>query len=309
MDTNLIRQFYPFFLAGAAFEIVWYLAIRRQAYPWAEAATTLGVYAFSLPARLLTSGLTAGVMFAVWSLRPITIPLDKAWSWILLFFCVEFAYYWSHRADHMVRWMWAAHIVHHSPQRMHFLSAFRLSPAQFLSGNWLFYLPLVLIGFHPLAILAMIAFNLAYQFWLHTEIIGKLGFLERFLNTPSHHRVHHASNPDYIDRNFGGVVILWDRLFGTFAEEKPDQAIVYGLKQPIGSRNPLKIIFHEWRALTRDIAKAKSLRSLLRQLFGKPGDSFSARATQPLALPKPAAPASERVSAEPAPAEPIPAHG
>jgi len=298
MDMHLVRQFYPFFLAGAAFEIVWYLAIRKDEYPWAEAGSTLGVYAMSLPMRLLTSGLVLGTMFAVWSLRPITIPLDTVWSWMLLFFGVEFAYYWSHRADHMVRWMWAAHVVHHTPARMHFISAFRLSPAQFFSGNWLFYLPLALIGFHPLAIVTLITLNLAYQYWLHTEIIGKLGIFEWFLNTPSHHRVHHASNDEYLDRNFGGVLIIWDRLFGTFAEEKKERAITYGLVQPIGSLNPLKIVFHEWVAMSRDVVRARSLRDVLRQLLGKPGNSFSARTSQPLTLPKPVEHA-----------EPLPAQG
>ena len=134
-------------------------------------------------------------------------------------------------------------------------------------------MPLILLGFNPLAVGGMLALNLSYQFWIHTDVIGRLGPLEWILNTPSHHRVHHASNPEYLDRNYGGIVIIWDRLFGTFAREEPETRIVYGLVHPIGSLNPLRIMFHEWVAIARDTLRANSWRERLKVLFGRPGST------------------------------------
>jgi sterol desaturase/sphingolipid hydroxylase (fatty acid hydroxylase superfamily) len=203
------------------------------------------------------------------------VPLNTAWGLGLLFLGTEFAYYWSHRAGHEVRWMWASHAVHHTPEQIHFASAFRLSVTEVISGNWLFYLPLYLLGLSPLAVGGMLAVNLFYQFWLHTDLVGRLGPLEWVFNTPSHHRVHHASNTEYLDRNYGGILIVWDRLFGTYAEEHPQTRIVYGLVHPIGNLNPFKILFNEWIAIARDVKRARCWRERLTQLFGRPGDSLA----------------------------------
>jgi sterol desaturase/sphingolipid hydroxylase (fatty acid hydroxylase superfamily) len=139
----------------------------------------------------------------------------------------------------------------------------------------LFYLPLYLLGLNPLAVGGMLAVNLFYQFWLHTDLVGRLGPLEWVFNTPSHHRVHHASNSEYLDRNYGGILIVWDRLFGTYAEEHPQTRIVYGLVHPVGSMNPFKILFNEWIAIARDVKRARSWRERLTQLFGRPSDSLA----------------------------------
>ncbi len=136
-------------------------------------------------------------------------------------------------------------------------------------------MPLYFLGFNPLAVGGMLAANLLYQFWLHTDIVGRLGPLEWILNTPSHHRVHHASNAEYLDRNYGGILIIWDRLFGTFAAEKPQTEIVYGLVHPIGSANPVTIAFHEWGVMARDLGRARSWRARLRGVFGRPGDDLA----------------------------------
>jgi sterol desaturase/sphingolipid hydroxylase (fatty acid hydroxylase superfamily) len=196
----------------------------------------------------------------------------------LLFLGEEFAYYWSHRAGHEIRWMWASHVVHHTPEHIHFASAVRIGGTEILSGGWLFRLPLYWLGLHPLAVSGMVAINLAYQFWLHTDLVGRLGPLEWVLNTPSHHRVHHASNSDYLDRNYGGILIIWDLLFGTFAQERPETSIVYGLVHPIGNLNPIHLTFHEWGAMVRDVARAPSLRERLRLLFGHPGGTVAGSA-------------------------------
>jgi sterol desaturase/sphingolipid hydroxylase (fatty acid hydroxylase superfamily) len=257
-------------ILGIILEVAWYVFVRESAYPWKETLASFGVFVFRIPARFASTVIVGSLLLFVWSLRPVTIPLDNIWTIMLLFLAVEFAYYWMHRADHMIRWMWASHVVHHTPEHLHFASAFRLSATEFISGSWLFILPLPLIGFHPAAVGAMLALNLFYQFWLHTEAVGRLGPLEWIFNTPSHHRVHHASNEGYRDRNFGGILIIWDRLFGTFTKEPERTIIKYGLVEPIGSLNPLKLLLHEWHAMAVDVCKASDWRDGLKQLFGRP---------------------------------------
>jgi sterol desaturase/sphingolipid hydroxylase (fatty acid hydroxylase superfamily) len=272
---QLLLTLYPYIFGGVIVEIAWYLLVRRRAYPWKEMLASTGVFLLRLPARLLLAPLiVAPVSYFAWSHRFLTIPLNTVWGIALLFLGTEFAYYWSHRAGHEIRWMWASHMVHHTPQQIHFASAYRLGPTEVLSGGWLFHVPLFALGFHPLAVGAMMAVNLFYQFWLHTDIVGRLGPLEWIFNTPSHHRVHHASNAEYLDRNYGGILIIWDRLFGTFAREQPQTPITYGLVHPIGSNNPIRIALHEWGAMAADVRRARTWRERLRQLFGRPGESL-----------------------------------
>jgi sterol desaturase/sphingolipid hydroxylase (fatty acid hydroxylase superfamily) len=273
------RQFvlalYPYLIGGILAEISWYLLMLKRAYPWKEMLTSTAIFVLRLPARLLAVPLIVGpVSYLIWSHRILTIPLNTAWGIALLFLGTEFTYYWSHRAGHQVRWMWASHAVHHTPEQIHFASAYRLGPTEVLSGGWVFHLPLFALGFHPLAVGGMMGLNLFYQFWLHTDIVGRLGPLEWVFNTPSHHRVHHASNPEYLDRNYGGVLIIWDRLFGTFAAEQARTPIRYGLVHPVGSYNPIRIALHEWGAMVADVRRARSWRERLRQLFGRPDEAL-----------------------------------
>lgn len=274
LHRALIREWVvPFAIGSIILEIAWYLLIARRSYPWREMFASAAIYVLRAPARLLRPLIVAPVAFWVWSHRVTTIPVDTAWGLGLLFLGEELVYYWSHRCSHRIRWMWASHVVHHTPEQIHLASAFRLSLTEIVSGNWLFHLPLYLLGLHPVAVAVMSAINLAYQFWLHTDVVGRLGPLEWILNTPSHHRVHHASNAEYVDRNFGGIVILWDRLFGTFAEERVGTKITYGITHPLGSLNPLRIAFHEWIAMGGDFVHARTWRERLAQLFGPPGGS------------------------------------
>ena len=266
-------------------EIAWYFFVWRRAYPWREMLSSVGVFILRIPTKLLRPLIVLPLGYLVWSHRLITVPLDTVWGLALLFLGVEFAYYWMHRLAHEVRWMWASHMVHHTPEHIHFASAFRLGGTEVLSGNWLFYVPLYWLGFNPLAVSGALAVNLAYQFWLHTDIVSNLGPIEWIFNTPSHHRVHHASNGVYLDKNYGGVLIVWDRLFGTFAAERRETEIVYGLVHPIGTLNPLRIVFHELIVMAEDFTRATTWRERLRQLFGRPGDSLSAGAAAPLLLP------------------------
>ncbi len=188
-------------------------------------------------------------------------------SWILLVFLDDFAYYWVHRLSHEIRILWATHIVHHSSQRYHLATALRQSwTAPLVEAP--FWLPIAFLGFPPHAILVQMSFNLIYQYWVHTETIRSLGPLEYVFNTPSHHRVHHGSNPEYIDKNYGGIFIVWDRLFGTF---EPEVAPVrYGLTKNLTTHNWLKIQFHEFTDIFRDAWNAPTFREKLRQIFASP---------------------------------------
>jgi len=192
----------------------------------------------------------------------------SAGVWVLCFFAEDLAYYWFHRGSHEVRFLWAAHVNHHSSQRYNLSTALRQSwTTPFTTA--LFYWPLPLLGFHPVMILTCTAISLLYQFWIHTELIDRMGWFERWFNTPSHHRVHHAVNLEYLDRNHGGILIVWDRLFGTF---EPERAPVwYGLTKNIHTYNPVRIAFHEWAALIRDVRGAATWRDALGYVFMPPG--------------------------------------
>ncbi len=188
-------------------------------------------------------------------------------AWILALVADDLCYYWFHRLHHEVRVLWASHVQHHSSERYNLSTALRQSwmPMTALP----FYAPLALLGFDPLMMVTVHSINLLYQFWIHTELLGRLGPLEAMLNTPSHHRVHHGSNLRYLDRNYGGILIVWDRLFGTFEPE--GEPVRFGLTKNIGTFNPLRIAFHEWIAIARDVARARTLAARLGYLFGPPG--------------------------------------
>lgn len=257
-------------IAAVAIEAIWYLAVHRRSYPWRELLTSAGVMLIRLPGRLLLPLVVLPVAFFMYRYRIATVPLDTWWGLALLFLGVEFCYYWAHRLGHEIRWLWASHSVHHSPEHLHLGSALRLGATEVISGGWLVYLPLYLLGFHPLAVAGTMALNLFYQFWIHTDLVGRLGPLEWVLNTPSHHRVHHGKNEIYLDRNFGGALIIWDRLFGTFTAERDDTRATYGLLGVPASSNPVKVTFREWLEIARDLRRARGWRQRLRLLFGPP---------------------------------------
>lgn len=193
------------------------------------------------------------------------------WAWILLFFLDDFTYYWFHRSNHEVRLFWAGHVPHHSAIRMNFSTALRQGVGERLH-KFLFWLWLPLLGFDALMIFTMMAINLIYQFWTHTELVDKLPkWVEFVFNTPSHHRVHHASNIRYLDRNHAGVLIIWDRLFGTFSEEIAKDKPVYGLTENITSHHPLHVATHEYQAIWRDVKRAKKWSDKLKYIFYAPG--------------------------------------
>jgi sterol desaturase/sphingolipid hydroxylase (fatty acid hydroxylase superfamily) len=188
--------------------------------------------------------------------------------WLSLLMLEDIAFYFLHRADHFCRLFWAVHVTHHSSEEFNFSVGFRSSVFQPVY-RFIWFIPLSLMGFATWDILVMYSITQLYGILIHTQQIGKLGFLEWFMATPSHHRVHHGSNIRYLDRNLGMVFIIWDRLFGTFQEEEED--VVYGLTENIKSNNPIKIIFHEWQNIGNDLKKPITLKARIMYVFGPPG--------------------------------------
>jgi len=195
------------------------------------------------------------------------------WAFALIFFAEDVTYYWFHRLSHEHRFWWAAHVNHHSSQHYNLPTALRQTWTGFPCLSWLMWVPLAFIGFPPNLIVFQMGVSLVYQFWFHTEAINTMWKpIELVFNTPSHHRVHHAVNPKYLDRNYGGILIIWDRLFGTFVPETPDtDPCRYGLYKQIGTFNPIRIAFHEWVAIFRDLSERAPLSVKFKYLFGAPG--------------------------------------
>jgi sterol desaturase/sphingolipid hydroxylase (fatty acid hydroxylase superfamily) len=246
--------------------------MRRRRYDW----RAFGVSTFDLVLRIgvgLFLPLSLGAPLVRWAIhhRVAVIPLDTVSAIAVLFVGQEFCYYWYHRAAHRVRWFWATHSVHHSPNELNLSAAFRIGIFSKLTGTTLFFVPLIWLGFDVRTVFSVLTLNLLYQFWIHATWIPRLGWLEYVLNTPSAHRVHHAANHEYLDANYGGVLIVFDRLFGTYVAERDELPCRYGLVHPITSNNPLKVEFREWFHLGRDLVRARSVRAVLGHLFMPPG--------------------------------------
>jgi len=196
--------------------------------------------------------------------------------WIALVIAEDFLYYWLHRFDHVIRFFWAAHVTHHSSEQYNFTVGFRSSVFQPLY-RFIYFMPLPLLGFKPLDIIFVFAATQIWGIFVHTQLIKKMGILELILVTPSHHRVHHASNAKYLDKNMGMFLILWDKTFGTFQEEIEEtvyEPIKYGLTKNIDKPNPISIIFHEWTQIAKDVIQPKiTFNQRLKYLFGPPGYS------------------------------------
>lgn len=268
-DVSLIITYaVPFFVLLIILEAV---AVRFGAsgrYDAGDAAASLSMGLGNRVAGLLTGFIQIGTFYAVANFALFDIPWAW-WSLVLCFFGEDLAYYWFHRVAHERRWFWASHVVHHTSQHYNLTTALRQTWTGALSFSFVFWLPLILIGFPVEMVLMFSAFSLVYQFWIHTETIDRLGPLEWVLNTPSHHRVHHATNPKYLDANYAGVLIIWDRLFGTFVQE--EERPTYGIISNLGTLNPLRIAFHEWAGIARDLLSARSPREIWGYMFGPPG--------------------------------------
>jgi sterol desaturase/sphingolipid hydroxylase (fatty acid hydroxylase superfamily) len=266
---NLIHYAIPFFILTVIIEVILTVKVKLEEYDFKDSSTSILMGLGNVFLGIIAKAMVLGVFLFLYKYRIFTISFAW-WSWILLLFVEDLTYYWFHRISHESRLFWASHVVHHSSKKYNLSTALR----QTWSGGFytfVFWLPLVLIGFHPVMVLVQMSISLIYQYWIHTELIKKMPkWFEAVFNTPSHHRVHHATNPQYLDRNHAGIFIIWDRLFGTFEleVEKP----VYGLVKNIETYNPLKIAFNEWYQMFIDFFTSKiSILNKFKYLIKPPG--------------------------------------
>ena len=267
---NPVDYAVPAFVALVLIEMIVVRRANRDRYEPRDTLTSLSMGLGSTIAGALTAG--AIVLMSNWlnEHRFYDIPYVW-WAWPLCFFLDDLNYYVFHRTAHRVRWFWAAHVNHHSSQHYNLSTALRQTWTGFLSVSFIFRLWPLLLGFPVPMLLFCGGINLIYQFWIHTEVIGRCPrWVEAVMNTPSHHRVHHAVNPRYLDKNYAGVFIVWDKLFGTFAGERDDEQIRYGLVKQLGTFNLFHTVFHEWAGIARDLWTAP-WRAKLMYLVGPPG--------------------------------------
>jgi len=265
---DLIQYAVPGFVLLVALEAAADAVMRRDLYEIKDTAASLTMGVGNLLVNLLAKALQFSIFSALHRFA-IFHSGYQWWAWALIFFADDFTYYWFHRVSHESRLFWASHVVHHSSQRYNLSTALRQTWTGSFMG-FVFWLWLPVVGFPPAMIMTIGALSLLYQFWIHTELIRTLGPFERILNTPSHHRVHHGSNPKYIDRNHGGTLIVWDKFFGTYEPEDPADAPRFGLTTNLNTFNPVRIAFHEWVDMVRDVWNAPGWRNKLRHAFGNP---------------------------------------
>ena len=239
--------------------------IGRKKRRWGDSLANITLFAFNTVIERTAYGLVGFLGLSVfYYLSPLTISMTPV-SWILAIIAADFTYYWMHRVEHKCRLFWAHHSVHHSSEDLNLTVAFRLSIVEGLF-EWVFLIPMILIGFNPFQAIIGIVLVAQYQHWIHLDKVGKLGWIEGVLNTPSAHRVHHGSNRQYWDRNFGGIFMIWDRVFGTYAVES--EKVIFGLDQNIGTNNPIKITFIEYLKIWRDMKRYDKFGHKLKVLFG-----------------------------------------
>jgi sterol desaturase/sphingolipid hydroxylase (fatty acid hydroxylase superfamily) len=266
---NLIHLAIPGFIALLILEAVLGARMRQDLYEIKDTAASLTMGIGNVVIALVTKAIAFSAYSFLYQFAPHKLGFAW-WVWAIGLFADEFSYYWFHRTSHECRLFWASHVVHHSSQRYNLGTALRQTwTGGFMS--FVFWLWMPLAGFHPVMILTLQSISLLYQFWIHTEIIRSLGPLEWVLNTPAHHRVHHASNPKYIDRNHGGTLIIWDKLFGTFEPEDMQDRPIYGLTKNIGTYNPFRIAFHEWIDIAGDLRVSSGWSERWKAVFGRPG--------------------------------------
>ena len=261
----------PVFLLLIALELVVGLARGRNTYRLHDALASIGLGMMSQVVGLFTRLLAVGIYTAVHEhVAMVRLPVESVAVWLGALLLYDFCYYWLHRAGHRVAILWAAHVVHHQSEDYNLSTALRQTSSGALLG-WVFYLPMAVIGVPPVVFATVALIDLLYQFWVHTQQVGRLGWFDRWFCSPSNHRVHHAVNDRYVDRNYGGILIVWDRLFGSFQEERDDEPCVYGTRSPLRSFNPLWANLEVYWALARDAARAGAWRDKLRLWFMPPG--------------------------------------
>ena len=261
----------PFFLIAIGTELYINWKDKLNLYEKKEALSSIGMGLGSLVIDILMKGLAYGAYTLVYKHYHFFNLGWHWWVWVLILFADDFTFYWHHRLSHEIRILWSAHVNHHSSTTLNLATALRQSwGEQFYKYIWWLWMPLV--GFPPLMMMMMMSISLIYQYWVHTELIKKLPkWFEFIFNTPSHHRVHHASNIRYLDQNHAGILIIWDRMFGTFAEERDDEKPVYGITKNINTYNLFKIASHELVDVWHDVKRAPKFSDKLKYIFYPPG--------------------------------------
>ena len=267
---NILLHAIPGFILLIAVEVIYAIKLQKELYEVKDAATSISLGLGNLVIGIITKSFVLLFFTALYEHRFFTIPYASWWAWVLCFLCDDVSYYWMHSVSHKVRWFWASHVVHHSSERYNLAAALRQTWTGNLTGSFLFWFWMPLVGFHPGMILFMQSVSLLYQFWIHTETIGKMPpWFEFIFNTPSHHRVHHGSDLVYLDKNNGGTLIIWDRIFLSFQSE--EFTPTYGLTKNVKTFNPVKIAFFEWINIGKDLKKARTIKHAFHSLFDSPG--------------------------------------
>jgi len=253
--------------------IEWYIRTRelKEHYDTKDGFSALAIGLGNIGVSALVKVLLFAVILFFYNMVPWSIP-PVWWSYLLCIVAIDFCRYWSHRFSHQLRLIWATHITHHNSEHYNFTVSFRLSWTQHI--KIIFFIPVALMGFHPVVFFIANQIEVLYQFWIHTELIKKLPApIEYIFTTPSHHRVHHATNDKYLDKNYGSTFIIWDRMFGTFQLE--EEKANYGILKPVNSYNPVWLVFHEWVDIFKDLGRYRTPRAWWRILFGSPNMSLN----------------------------------
>ncbi len=270
---DVVNLAVPFFILAILVELAWIVFKRRGGrYETRDALTSLAMGAGNVASGILLGFVAWAAFMALWQITPLDLGTGL-WVVVLCFVLDDLRYYWVHRFGHRIRWVWASHVNHHSSQHYNLTTALRQTWTGTFTLMMVVRAPLILLGFHPAMVLFVGGLNLIYQFWIHTEVIGRMPRLfEAVMNTPSHHRVHHGRNARYLDANYAGVFIVWDKLFGTFVPEQEDEKVDYGLVHNLGTFNPLRVAFHEWLAIFHDMTlPGLTLRQRLAYAIAPPG--------------------------------------
>jgi len=272
VEDDLIQYVVPLFILAVVAEAIWSRVRRKGVYHAPDTGASLAMLAASAVFEVAPKIAVIALMIVCYEISPLRGVVGHGpWAWVLLFFLDDFTYYWFHRLNHSVRFFWAGHINHHSSEYLNYGTALRQGVGERIY-KLLFWLWLPLLGFEPGMVLLMMGLNLSYQFWVHTEAVRRMpAWFEAVFNTPSHHRVHHGSNVRYLDRNHAGVLIVWDKLFGTFSPEAEEEPVVYGLTENLGTNHPWPVLVHGYADLWRDLRRAKTARDRWRYLARAPG--------------------------------------
>ena len=261
----------PIFLLLIGIEFLVGLRRDKNTYRLNDALNSIGLGIMSQLVGVFASLLTLGIYTLVFKqLAPWKLSTDAAWVWVVGLVFYDLCYYWHHRFGHTVALFWAAHVVHHQSEDYNLSTALRQTSSGWV-GGWVFYLPMAVLGFPPLVFAVVALIDLLYQYWVHTQQIGKLGWFDRWFCAPSNHRVHHAVNDKYLDKNYGGILIVWDRLFGSYIAEDDAEPCVYGTRGPLRSWNPVWANLHNYTDMARDSWRAEAWADKLRVWFKHPG--------------------------------------